>query len=163
MFCLGFHTVTKFKTPIETILHNTPTVSWTILRTLVFRSKDSDSWMKTRRVKVSDNKLDLQETSTWPVTENRFWFNNMNRPITLRLIIRRRWIVFPQIDCVIPTSIRVRQTDRGEGLLYQLEIVIFTLELLGSVFLEERTTQHIGSISFPSCTLLFIMNRESEN
>jgi hypothetical protein len=40
----------------------------------------------------------------------------------------------------MPTSLLVRQADRAEGLLFQLEIVILTLELLGNVVLEE--TQH---------------------
>ena len=35
------------------------------------------------------------------------------------------------------TSRLVRQADRAEGLLPQLEITILTLDLLGTVFLEE--------------------------
>ena len=37
----------------------------------------------------------------------------------------------------MPTSVLVRQADRAEGLLRQVEIVICTIEVLGSVFLEE--------------------------
>jgi len=40
--------------------------------------------------------------------------------------------------CAIPTTLLVRQTDRAEDLLLQLEKVILTIELLGIVFLEEE-------------------------
>jgi hypothetical protein len=45
--------------------------------------------------------------------------------------------VFAQFHCGMCTSDLVRQVDRAEGLLCQLEIVFLTLELLGTEFLEE--------------------------
>ena len=44
------------------------------------------------------------------------------------------------------TSRHVRQTDRAEGLLRQLEIVFYTLEVLGTVFLEEAPHKIFGSV-----------------
>ena len=57
--------------PNRNYFYNTLRDSWRILRAVIFRSKGSASWMKTRRVKLSDDKLDLREASTWPATENK--------------------------------------------------------------------------------------------
>ena len=64
MVSLGFHEVTQVENPNRNYSYNTPTASSTILRDLIFRSKGSASCMKTRRVKLSDDKLALREAST---------------------------------------------------------------------------------------------------
>ncbi len=37
----------------------------------------------------------------------------------------------------MPTEVRVHQSDRAEGFLLQVEIVISTIEVIGSVLFEE--------------------------
>jgi hypothetical protein len=62
--------------------------------------------------------------------------------------------VFTQFPCGMCTSHLVRQVDRGEGLLCQLEIVFLTLELLGTEFLEEAPHKIFGPFGRDQPTIL---------
>ena len=44
----------------------------------------------------------------------------------------------------MPTSVLVRWADRPEGFLRQVQVVILTIELIGSVFLEEVPDKIFG-------------------